>query len=395
MGSPRAWLLKVGALAIVVGIGCRWGLRYYAGRRRRQLEARLKSLDYLSLVGNTPLVYIRCLSKQTGCTILAKCEFLNPGGSSKDRIAKQIVVEAERSGQLVHGGTIVEGTSGSTGISLAQVAKARQYACVIVVPDDQAQEKYDILTALGARLELVKPCSIVNRAHYVNVARKLASEIPGGFFANQFENLANFRAHFLNTGPEIWKQTGGIVDAFVMSAGTGGTIAGVGAYLKSKKPNVRIFLADPQGSSLYHKVNSGVLYTEEQEERRLKRHRYDTITEGIGMDRQTANLGAGLDHIEEAFRVSDKEAVAMARFVLEEDGFFVGSSSAVNLHAAVKAAERLGPGNTSKLFLLLAWVTLLRLTKVSDVVVTVLCGSGHRELTKLHNPAFLQEHSLV
>ena len=393
MGSERYWVVTVGALVVAVYVGSEAWRRCCRYRQRRRVESGFKKLDYVSLIGNTPLVFIKSLSVQTQCTILAKCEFLNPGGSSKDRIAKQIVLEAEESGELCANGTIVEGTSGSTGISLATVARARQYSCVIVVPDDQAQEKYDILRALGAQVKLVKPCSIVNQEHYVNVARKLASSIPGGFFANQFENLANFRAHFLNTGPEIWEQTGGCVDAFVMSAGTGGTISGVGAFLKSKKPSVRVFLADPQGSSLYHKVNSGVLYTEEQQERRMKRHRYDTITEGIGIDRMTANFAAGLEHIEAAFRVSDREAVAMARQVLEKDGFFIGSSSAVNLHAAVKVAERLGPGHTSKFARPLRFISLD--STMYCIVVTVLCGSGQRELTKLHNPLFLKEHKLI
>lgn len=171
---------------------------------RRKL---LKNKDYLSLIGNTPLIYIRCLSEETGSIILAKCEFLNPGGSNKDRVAKQIVLEAEASGELVPGGTIFEGTSGSTGISLAQLARSRNYSCVIVMPDDQAQEKYDILRALGAELILVKPSAIINEENYVRKAEKLAHKTSGGFFANQFENLANFRAHYMNTGPEIWRVT--------------------------------------------------------------------------------------------------------------------------------------------------------------------------------------------
>ncbi|CAK9033907.1 Cysteine synthase 2 (CS 2) (Cysteine synthase-like protein) (CSl) (O-acetylserine (thiol)-lyase 2) (OAS-TL 2) (O-acetylserine sulfhydrylase 2) [Durusdinium trenchii] len=320
------------------------------------------------------MVRVGSLSTETGCEVLAKCEFLNPGGTSKDRIAKNIVLEAERDGLLKPGGTIVEGTSGSTGISLAQVACARGYKCVIVLPDDQALEKRALLTGLGARVELVRPAAIVNSEHYVNKARRLAAETAGAFFANQFENLANYRAHLLNTGPEIWEQTQGQVDAFVMSAGTGGTIAGVGRFLQAQNPAVRVVLADPQGSSLHSFVEHGTLYTKEQAERRVRRHRDDTITEGIGLDRLTANFcAAGRQCIGQAIRVSDQEVVKMSRRVLREDGLFVGSSSALNLVAARKVALQLGPGHT---------------------VVTVLCGSGSREQTKLYNDAYLRERGL-
>mmetsp|Transcript_7758 Transcript_7758/g.9840 ORF Transcript_7758/g.9840 Transcript_7758/m.9840 type:complete len:246 (+) Transcript_7758:2-739(+) len=238
------------------------------------------------------------------------------------------------------------------------------------MPDDQAKEKRDLITALGAKIKLVKPAAIVNQNHYVNEARKLANGIPGGFFANQFETMANFRAHALYTGPEIWKQTSGNIDAFVMSSGTGGTIAGVGSFLKAKNPRIQVVLADPPGSSLYHKINSGVLYTDEQAEKTQKRHRYDTITEGVGIDRLTTNMAAGLASIDEAYRVSDEETASMARYILKNDGLFLGSSAALNLVVAKKVAKQLGPGHT---------------------VVTILCGSGSRELTKLHNPDFIEK----
>ncbi len=223
-------------------------------------------------------------------------------------------------------------------------------------------------------MELVKPASIVHPMHYVNVARRRAKEIEGGFFANQFENLDNFETHRRTTAREIWEQTRGRVDAFVMSAGTGGTIAGVASYLKEQRENIRVVLADPQGSSLFHKVNSGVLYTSEQSERTLRRHRYDTITEGIGLDRITANFNAATPNVDDAMRVTDREAVAMARRLLSEEGLFLGSSSALNCVAAVRVAKQLPPGST---------------------VVTILCGGGTRECTKLYNDAFLKEHDLL
>mmetsp|Transcript_2122 Transcript_2122/g.4873 ORF Transcript_2122/g.4873 Transcript_2122/m.4873 type:complete len:405 (+) Transcript_2122:46-1260(+) len=328
---------------------------------------------FTGLIGNTPLVRVASLSEETGCEILAKCEYLNPGGSSKDRVALSIVEEAERNGTLREGGTVVEGTSGSTGISLAQVCRARGYRCIIVMPDDQAIEKRQLLTRLGAELELVRPASIVNNGHYVNVARRRAQEIPGGVFANQFENLANFKMHYETTGPEIWRDAEGNVDAFVMSAGTGGTIAGISMFLKSQDPDVRVILADCQGSSLFHRVNDGVLYTREQAERRLRRHRDDTLCEGIGIDRLTANFETGLPAIDEALRVSDQEVVNMSRHLLDQDGLFVGSSSALNLCAAREIARRLGPGHT---------------------IVTVICGSGSRELTKLYNDEYLKSRGL-
>mmetsp|Transcript_2936 Transcript_2936/g.3972 ORF Transcript_2936/g.3972 Transcript_2936/m.3972 type:complete len:387 (+) Transcript_2936:173-1333(+) len=362
--------------AFVSGLFCGIGgikllYKFFPGIKVVNGEERKIREDFVDLIGNTPMVCIQSLSKETGCRILGKCEYLNPGGSSKDRVAKNIVLEAEARGVLKKGGVIVEGTSGSTGISLAQVAKAKGYECYIVMPDDQAEEKSNILKALGAKIKLVKPASIVNQGHYVNEARKLSKEIEGGFFANQFENLSNFRAHACYTGQEIWEQCDGDIDCFVMSSGTGGTISGVGTFLKAQNPKIIVALADPQGSSLYHKIESGVLYTQEQAERTLKRHRYDTITEGIGSDRLTTNMAAGLQSIDEAHRVTDKETTLMARYILRNDGLFIGSSSALNLVVAKKLALRLGPGHT---------------------IVTILCGSGSRELTKLHNPEYIKQH---
>ncbi|KAG7390356.1 Conserved oligomeric Golgi complex subunit 2 [Phytophthora pseudosyringae] len=324
------------------------------------------------LVGNTPLVELASLSEATGCRILAKAEFLNPGGSSKDRVAKGIVEDAERRGLLKDGGTIVEGTSGSTGISLSLMARARGYRCIIVMPDDQAKEKSQLLEQFGAEVVLVKPASIVNAKHYVNEAKRLARSTEGGYFTNQFENTANFDSHYASTGPEIWRQTNGTVDAFIMAAGTGGTIAGASAYLKEQNPDVQVFLADPPGSSLYNKVRSNVCYAPQQAETKVRRHRYDTIAEGVGIDRLTENFV--LAKIDDAFKVTDQEIVEMSRFLLREEGLFVGSSSGLNCVAAVRAARKLGPGHT---------------------IVTVLCDSGQRHLTKFWNEQHIREDWLL
>lgn len=309
-------------------------------------------------VGQTPLVELRSLSALTGCRILAKLELLNPGGSIKDRVAWRAVLDAERAGLLRPGGTIVEGTSGSTGISLAFVARARGYACHLVVPDDMSADKMRLLDALGATVEVVKPASIVNEGHYVNRARAHAASILGGVFIDQFENSSNFHAHLQTTGPEIWAQCARRLDAFVMSAGTGGTIAGVSRYLKAQDPRVRVVLADPPGSSLHHRVRHGVAWAPQQAERTLRRHRYDTFVEGVGADRVTANFDRAL--IDDAVRVSDEETAAMAALLLREEALFVGTSSAMNCVAAVRTARALGAGHT---------------------VVTVLCDGGQRYTT--------------
>ena len=281
---------------------------YAVRRRSRRSSARVNrsngvvTTGALGLIGNTPLVRINSLSAQTGCEILAKCEFLNPGGSSKDRVALAIIREAEASGKLKPGGTIVEATAGSTGVSLALAAKACGYRCLLVAADDVSPEKLKLIRALGATLEVVKPASIANPQHPVNVARRRAAELgEGSVFADQFNNLANGRVHESSTGEEIWAQTRGAVDAFVMGAGTGGTLAGVVSYLKSRKPAVRAFLADPPGSALYNRVKHGVLYASQQQERSQRRHRYDTIIEGVGCDRVTANFANA--KIDDAIRV--------------------------------------------------------------------------------------------
>lgn len=326
------------------------------------------------MVGESKMVYIPSLSVATGCTVLAKVEFLGFGGTSKDRIAAQIVSDAEASGALRPGGVIVEGTSGSTGISLAFVARARGYRCRIYMPDDQALEKSELLVKLGAEVERVKPVAIANPRHYVNLAREYAASHPDAFYANQFESESNFKCHLEGTGPEILAQcaaAGLPVDAFVMGAGTGGTIAGVSVALKTARPSTRVYLADPNGSSLLHYVKHGVCFAEQQREQALRRNRYDTVVEGVGLDRVTANFRRAL--VDDAFRCTDQEVVDMSRYLLQHEGMFVGSSSAMHVVGAVKAARALGPGHT---------------------IVTVLCDSGARHVTRFWSDDFLRTRGL-
>ncbi|GMY30962.1 cysteine synthase 2-like isoform X2 [Fagus crenata] len=365
----------------------------------------------IDAIGNTPLIRINSLSDATGCEILGKCEFLNPGGSVKDRVAVKIIEEALESGKLTRGGVVTEGSAGSTAISLATVAPAYGCKCHVVIPDDAAIEKSQILESLGATVERVRPVSITHRDHFVNIARRRALEanevaskhrksdqmngkpleqtidytsdeekqstaLPhnckGGFFADQFENLANYRAHYEGTGPEIWEQTGGSLDAFVVAAGTGGTVAGVSRFLQEKNPNIKCFLIDPPGSGLFNKVTRGVMYTREEAEGRRLKNPFDTITEGIGINRLTQNfMMAKLDG---AFRGTDLEAVEMSRVLLKNDGLFLGSSSAMNCVGAVRVAQSIGPGHT---------------------IVTILCDSGMRHLSKFCNAEYLSQQGLT
>ena len=314
---------------------------------------------FIDLIGNTPLVRLRKASELTGCEILGKCEFLNPGGSVKDRAAQFIIRDAERRGVLQPGGTIVEGTAGNTGIGLALVANARGYRTVIVMPETQSREKQDMLRLCRAELRLVKAVPYKDPGNYVRVSERLAGEL-GAVWANQFDNVANRQAHIETTGPEIWRQTDGKVDAFVASVGTGGTLAGVGIALKERKPAVRIVLADPLGSALYHYYAHGTLKAEG-----------DSITEGIGQGRITANLeGAPID---EALQIPDDEAVRIVFDLLAEEGLCVGGSSGINVAGAIRVARALGPGH---------------------VVVTVLCDYGTRYQSKLFNPEFLRGRGL-
>ncbi|KAB8304449.1 hypothetical protein EYC80_003844 [Monilinia laxa] len=325
-------------------------------------------------IGNTPLFKIKSLSDATGCTILAKAEFLNGGGGSpKDRVALNMIMMAEEEGFLKpgRGDTIYEGTVGSTGISLATLARARGYKAYICMPNDQSTEKSDLLHNLGATVERVTPAPITSTEHFVNLARRRAKEHTAsktdssrGFFADQFESRANYRAHFQSTGPEIYAQTGGDIDAFVAGAGTGGTISGVALYLKQEQlmgQDLKVVLADPEGSGLYNKVKHGVMFSSTEKEGTRRRQQVDTIVEGIGINRLTQNFEAGREIIDDAVKVTDLQALNMARWLVEKDGIFVGSSSAVNCVAAVATALGLEKGST---------------------VVTILCDSGTRHLSK-------------
>jgi cysteine synthase A len=317
---------------------------------------------FTGAVGNTPLIRLRALSALTGCEILGKAEFMNPGGSVKDRAAKWIVLDAERRGVLRPGGTVVEGTAGNTGIGIAHVCNARGYKCVIVMPDNQAAEKYQIIEALGAELRKVPAVPYSNPNQYQKVAGRLALELPNAVWANQFDNTANRVAHFESTGPEIWRDTDGRIDAFCAATGTGGTLAGVAAFLKSQSAAVRIVLVDPPGSALYHFVKDG----------ELKSDGGSSITEGIGTGRVTANLeGAPID---DALRISDTETLHFVYRLLREEGLLLGSTSGINVAAAVRVARQLGPGHT---------------------IVTILCDGGAKYQSRLFNPAWIREKGFV
>ena len=319
----------------------------------------------LAAIGNTPLIKLRRASEATGCTILGKAEFMNPGGSVKDRAALAIVRAAEASGALKPGGTIVEGTAGNTGIGLGVVASALGFRTVIVIPDTQAQEKKDMLRLVGAELVEVPAVPYSNPNNYVKYSGRLAEIIAkdepnGAVWANQFDNLANRRGHYETTGPEIYAATEGKVDGFVSAVGSGGTLAGVGMALKERDPRIKIALADPFGAALYAYYKRGVLESEGS-----------SITEGIGQGRITANLeGAPVDF---AYRISDEEAVRIVFDLVEQEGLLLGGSSGVNIAGAIRLARELGPGHT---------------------IVTLLCDSGSRYASKLFNPAFLRSKSL-
>jgi cysteine synthase A len=316
------------------------------------------SEGFIGAVGNTPLIRLKTFCEETGCEILGKAEFMNPGGSVKDRAAKWIVLDAERRGVLKPGGTVVEGTAGNTGIGLAHVCNARGYRCVIVMPDNQATEKYQIIEALGAELRQVPAVPYSNPNQYQKVAGRLALELPGAIWANQFDNTANRAAHFESTGPEIWRDTGGKIDAFCAATGTGGTLAGTGAYLKSQAPAVRIVLVDPPGSALYHYVKDG----------ELKSDGGSSITEGIGTGRVTANLaGAPID---DALRIPDAETLHFVYRLLREEGLLLGSTAGINVAAAVRVAKQLGPGHT---------------------IVTILCDGGAKYQSRLFNRQWVVE----
>jgi cysteine synthase A len=320
---------------------------------------------FLDSIGNTPLIRLKAASEATGCTILGKAEFLNPGGSVKDRAALAIVLDAEAKGLLRPGGVIVEGTAGNTGIGLALVANTRGYRCVIVIPDTQSQEKKDMLRLCGADLREVPAVPYKNPGNYVHVSQRLAEELAqseanGAIWANQFDNVANRQGHYETTGPEIWDQTDGKVDGFVCSVGTGGTLAGVALALKERNAKIRIGLADPLGAALYHYYKHGELKAEGS-----------SITEGIGQGRITRNIeGAPIDA---AYQIPDEEALPLIFDLLKHEGLCLGGSSGINVAGAIRLARDLGPGHT---------------------IVTVLADSGTRYQSKLFNPAFLKSKNL-
>lgn len=320
---------------------------------------------FIGAIGNTPLIRLEGPSKATGCEILGKAEFLNPGGSVKDRAALAIVRDAEQRGLLRPGGTIVEGTAGNTGIGLALVGNALGYRTVIVMPETQSQEKKDMLRLIGADLRLVPAVPYSNPDNYVRYSGRLAEELAktepnGAIWANQFDNTANREGHRLTTGPEIWEQTGGKVDAFTCAVGSGGTLAGVALALKERNPDIRITLADPMGAALFSYYTTGELKSEGS-----------SITEGIGQGRITANLEDA--PIDDALQIPDEEALPIIFDLIKTQGLVLGGSSGINIAAAMRVARDLGPGHT---------------------VVTILCDGGQRYQSKLFNPDFLREKTL-
>jgi cysteine synthase A len=317
--------------------------------------------DIISLIGNTPLLTLKGPSQETGCTILGKAEFLNPGGSVKDRAALGIIEDAEKQGLLKPGGIIVEGTAGNTGIGLAVVGAARGYKTIIVMPETQSREKMDTLRALGAELVLVPAAPYANPGHYVHTSRRIAGETPGAIWANQFDNVANRLAHIRTTAPEIWRQTEGRIDGFTCAVGTGGTLAGVALGLRAEKPDVTIALTDPEGAALFNWFANGELKAEGS-----------SVSEGIGQSRITGNLD-GL-HVDAQFRVPDAEGLAWVRRLNAEEGVCLGLSSGINVAGAVRLARQMGPGH---------------------VIVTILCDSGLRYLSTIYNPDWLAAKGLA
>ena len=321
--------------------------------------------DFAEAVGHTPLIRLNRVSEQTGCDIYGKAEFLNPGSSVKDRAALFIILDAERNGTLKPGGVIVEGTAGNTGIGLALVGNARGYRSVIVIPETQSQEKIDMLRLCGAEVRPVPAVPYRDPNNYVKYSGRLAEELAktephGAIWANQFDNVANRQAHFEGTGPEIWEQTDGTIDGFVSAVGTGGTLAGVGMFLKERNKDVVIGLADPMGAALYNYYTHGELKAEGE-----------SITEGIGQGRVTKNLeGAPVDT---AFQIGDSEALPYIFDLLQYEGLCMGGSTGINVAGAVRLAHELGPGHT---------------------IVTILADSGTRYQSKLFNPAFLRDKGL-
>lgn len=315
----------------------------------------------IDAIGNTPLIRITSLSEETGCEILGKAEFMNPGGSVKDRAAWWMIREAEKSGALKPGGTVVEGTAGNTGIGIAHVCNSRGYKCIIYMPDNQSQEKVDILLTLGAEVRVVPTVPYKDDMNYQKQAGRYAATLDNAVWANQFDNTANRLAHYESTGPEVWRQTDGQLDAFTCSVGTGGTLAGMSRFLKEKNPDIKIVLADPHGSALYNWVTTGEATMTPG----------PSMTEGIGNSRVTDNLADTA--IDSAVQINDQTMVEMVYRMLRQDGWFFGSSTGINLAAAVEIARQMGPGHT---------------------IVTMLCDDGSKYRSRLFNPDYLAEQGL-
>jgi cysteine synthase A len=322
--------------------------------------------DVVAAIGNTPLIKLKRLSEMTGCEILGKAEFMNPGQSVKDRPGKQMIIEAEKRGDLKPGGLVVEGTAGNTGIGLAVVASARGYRTVIVIPDTQSQEKKDMLRLCGAELVEVPQLPYSDPNSYQHVARRLADQLrktePNGvLFADQWNNLDNPKAHYVGTGPEIWEQTGGRIDGFICSVGTGGTLAGVSAFLQEKKKDIVIGVADPRGAAMYNLYTTG----------EAKMSPGGSISEGIGLGRVTPVIKDM--KIDKAYLIPDEEAIPLIYDLLQHEGLCMGGSTAINMAGAVRLAKELGPGKT---------------------IVTILCDYGNRYQSKLFNPDFMRSKNL-
>ena len=321
--------------------------------------------DFIQSIGNTPLIKLKAASEITGCNIYGKAEFLNPGGSVKDRAALALIKDAEEKKLISKGGTIVEGTAGNTGIGLCLLGNSLGYKTIIVMNDNQTQEKKDTLRNIGADLKLVPPKPYKDENNFVKVAARMAEELKssnnhGVVWANQFDNTANSKGHYNTTGPEIWEQTEGKVDGFVCSSGTGGTIGGVSSFLKEKNKDIKIFLADPDGSSLFDHIENGKLKSSGS-----------SITEGIGSSRVTANFAKA--KIDGAFKVTDKEALPVLYNLIQNEGLSLGTSCAINVTGAIKLGKKLGPGKT---------------------IVTILCDRSDKYNSKLFNKKFLQEKGL-
>lgn len=315
---------------------------------------------FVGTIGNTPLIRLNSFSEETGCEILGKAEFLNPGGSVKDRAALYIIQDAEAKGLLKPGGTVVEGTAGNTGIGLAHICNAKGYKCLIIIPDTQSQEKIDTLRTLGAEVRTVPAVPYKDPNNYVKLSGRIAAEMDNAIWANQFDNLANRQAHYETTGAEIWAQTDGKIDAWVAATGTGGTFAGVSLFLKEKNPKVKCIVADPMGSGLYSYVKTGEIKLEG-----------NSITEGIGNGRITANMQDV--PTDDAIQIEDPEAIRVIYQLLNKDGLFMGGSVGINVGAAVALAKQMGPGHT---------------------IVTVLCDGGSRYQSRLFDRAWLASKGL-